>query len=323
MNKIKLANLPTPIQKLNNISENTGKNIYLKRDDYTGMELTGNKIRKLEYVLADALAKGANTILTAGGLQSNHCRATAAACAKLGLGCHLVLNEKEVYQDEGNLFLDYIFGAKIHLISKDEDRNAYMDQLAQELEAEDKNTYLIPIGASNAVGSLGYQETYEEIIEQEKQMDTSFDTIVVTVGSGGTYAGLWLANHLLNEEKKVLGFSVAASTEEFTRKVINIVKEMNTEVKDFDSIHINDRYIGEGYSIATSEEIEDYVKIAKQEGVLFDPCYTGKAFRGLLKEIQKGELDHAENILFIHTGGLYGWTQENREIALRIVKENQ
>lgn len=323
MNKIKLANLPTPIQKLNNISENTGKNIYLKRDDYTGMELTGNKIRKLEYVLADALAKGANTIITAGGLQSNHCRATAAACAKLGLECHLVLKEKEVYHEEGNLFLDYMFGAKIHLISKDEDRNAYMEQLAQELEAEDKNTYLIPIGASNAVGSLGYQETYEEIIEQEKQMDTSFDTIVVTVGSGGTYAGLWLANHLLNKEKKILGFSVDASTEEFTRKVINIVKEMNTEVKDFDSIHINDRYIGEGYSIATSEEIEDYVKIAKQEGVLFDPCYTGKAFRGLLKEIQKGELDHAENILFIHTGGLYGWTQENREIALRIVKENQ
>ena len=323
MNKIKLANLPTPIQKLNNISENTGKNIYLKRDDYTGMELTGNKIRKLEYVLADALAKGANTIITAGGLQSNHCRATAAACAKLGVECHLVLKEKEVYHEEGNLFLDYMFGAKIHLISKDEDRNAYMEQLAQELEAEDKNTYLIPIGASNAVGSLGYQETYEEIIEQEKQMDTSFDTIVVTVGSGGTYAGLWLANHLLNKEKKILGFSVDASTEEFTRKVINIVKEMNTEVKDFDSIHINDRYIGEGYSIATSEEIEDYVKIAKQEGVLFDPCYTGKAFRGLLKEIQKGELDHAENILFIHTGGLYGWTQENREIALRIVKENQ
>lgn len=323
MNKIKLANLPTPIQKLNNISENTGKNIYLKRDEYTGMELTGNKIRKLEYVLADALAKGANTIITAGGLQSNHCRATAAACAKLGLECHLVLKEKEVYHEEGNLFLDYMFGAKIHLISKDEDRNAYMEQLAQELEAEDKNTYLIPIGASNAVGSLGYQETYEEIIEQEKQMDTSFDTIVVTVGSGGTYAGLWLANHLLNKEKKILGFSVDASTEEFTRKVINIVKEMNTEVKDFDSIHINDRYIGEGYSIATSEEIEDYVKIAKQEGVLFDPCYTGKAFRGLLKEIQKGELDHAENILFIHTGGLYGWTQENREIALRIVKENQ
>lgn len=323
MNKIKLANLPTPIQKLNNISENTGKNIYLKRDDYTGMELTGNKIRKLEYVLADALAKGANTIITAGGLQSNHCRATAAACAKLGLECHLVLKEKEVYHEEGNLFLDYMFGAKIHLISKDEDRNAYMEQLAQELEAEDKNTYLIPIGASNAVGSLGYQETYEEIIEQEKQMDTSFDTIVVTVGSGGTYAGLWLANHLLNKEKKILGFSVDASTEEFTRKVIDIVKEMNTEVKDFDSIHINDRYIGEGYSIATSEEIEDYVKIAKQEGVLFDPCYTGKAFRGLLKEIQKGELDHAENILFIHTGGLYGWTQENREIALRIVKENQ
>lgn len=323
MNKIKLANLPTPIQKLNNISENTGKNIYLKRDDYTGMELTGNKIRKLEYVLADALAKGANTIITAGGLQSNHCRATAAACAKLGLECHLVLKEKEVYHEEGNLFLDYMFGAKIHLISKDEDRNAYMEQLAQELEAEDKNTYLIPIGASNAVGSLGYQETYEEIIEQEKQMGTSFDTIVVTVGSGGTYAGLWLANHLLNKEKKILGFSVDASTEEFTRKVINIVKEMNTEVKDFDSIHINDRYIGEGYSIVTSEEIEDYVKIAKQEGVLFDPCYTGKAFRGLLKEIQKGELDHAENILFIHTGGLYGWTQENREIALRIVKENQ
>lgn len=322
MNKINLANIPTPIQKLEKISKKVEKNIFLKRDDYTGIEITGNKIRKLEYVFADALKKGADTIITAGGVQSNHCRATAATCAKLGLGCHLVLKEKEVFYDEGNLFLDYLFGAHVHLIPRDGNREEYMEKLAIELEAEEKKTYIIPIGASNAVGSLGYQDAYDEIKEQEQLMDILFDTIVVTVGSGGTYAGLWLANHLNDDEKNILGFSVDASSEEFTMDVMNIVKNMNSKIENFDTIQIIDDYVGKGYSIATKEEIKDYVEIAQQEGVLFDPCYTGKAFRGLLKEIQQGSLDYAKNILFIHTGGLYGWTQEDREIALKLAKQN-
>lgn len=320
MNYISLANLPTPIIKLEKLSRKYKKNIYVKRDDFTGTEVSGNKVRKLEYCMKEALDLKCDTIITTGGIQSNHCRATAAVCAELGLDCHVILRGKPNYHLEGNLFLDYILGAKVHIIGPEISREGEMDRLKNSLIEKGKKPYLIPVGASNAVGSLGYVKAYEEIKNQEKDLNLSFDTLALSVGSGGTYAGLWYRNQKEDQPKRILGLAVDNSSEEFTREVTSIVQEMDSSVENFDSIEINDKYIGEGYAIATEEEIQFHVDVAMTEGIIFDPCYTGKAFRGLIKEIEAGNLASSENILFIHTGGLQGWTEEQRKIAVEYCK---
>lgn len=319
MKKIDLANLPTKIIKLDKLSEKYNKNIYLKRDDLTGTETSGNKIRKLEFSLYDALQKKADTIITTGALQSNHCRATAAACAKLGLKCHLILNG---FPDdiEGNLFLDYILGANIHFIKEDSSLEDEIKKLEEALKSKGKRTYFIPVGASNDIGTYGYLNAYDEIVEQEKKLGIDFDLISTAVGSGGTYGGLWYGNYLKGNNKRILGFSVNKSTEEFENIIMNILKELDEDIQDFSSMDINDSYIGEGYAKATKEEIEFYYDIANLESVIFDPCYTGKAFKGLINEIENGNIKE-NNILFVHTGGLMGWTKEQREILYDIAQE--
>ena len=188
MKHVKIANLPTQINKLNNLSKKYGKNIYIKRDDMTGTEISGNKIRKLEYILAKALDEGIDTLITAGGIQSNHARATAAVCAMYGLNCELVLRGKRPSEVEGNFWLDHIFGAKIHLLDAEDSREEYMEKLATKLQINGKKAMVIPVGASNSTGSLGYKNAFYEIQKQEKELGIYFDVIVVSVGSGGTYA---------------------------------------------------------------------------------------------------------------------------------------
>ncbi len=311
MKKISLANLPTEIIKLEKLSSKYNKNIYLKRDDFTGAEVSGNKIRKLEYSIADALNNNCDTIITVGAIQSNHCRATAAVCARLGLECHLLL-KGETKDIEGNLFLDYILGANIHYINSDSFDNE-IESLSIALKNQGKKPYLIPMGASYPIGTYGYINSFDEIMEQEKEMKIEFDLISVAVGSGGTYGGLWYGNYLHNKNKKILGFSVSQTKEYFKDTIIDILKQIDKEITSFDSIEINDSYIGEGYAIATKDELNFYYEIGKLEGVVFDPCYTGKAFRGLINEIELGNIKE-ENILFIHTGGLMGWTKEQRDM---------
>lgn len=321
MNKINLANLPTKIIKLEKLSEKYNKNIYLKRDDLTGMETSGNKIRKLEFSLSDALEKKTDTIITTGALQSNHCRATAAACAKLGLECYLILKGSPD-EIEGNLFLDYILGANIRFISSDAELDDEVIKLEEELKRIGRKTYFIPVGASNDIGTYGYINAYNEIIAQEKELKINFDLISTAIGSGGTYGGLWYGNYLKGNSKRILGFSVNKSTEEFENIIKDIIKDLDKNIDNFNSIDINDLYIGEGYAKATKEEIEFYYDIANLESVVFDPCYTGKAFRGLISEIEKGNIKE-ENILFVHTGGLMGWTKEQREIVYKIAQERK
>ncbi|MBG9979724.1 D-cysteine desulfhydrase family protein [Facklamia sp. DSM 111018] len=321
MDKISLANLPTPIQKMDYCSLCYNKNMYIKRDDLTGLELSGNKIRKLEYVLADAIQSHHDTIITVGAIQSNHCRATAAACARLGLDCHLILTEKESYHHEGNYMLDYLLGAHVHLIPTAGDLFQEMEALKAKLHDQGRYPYLIPVGASNPIGSLGYREAYQEIIQQETALGITFDTIALAVGSGGTYAGLWYENKQVAEPKNIVGFSVSSSAEKFTQAIQDIVVGMDYQGQDFSSIQINDHYIGQGYSIAQESEIEFYVDIMQNEGILLDPCYSGKAFYGLVNEIKHGRLAEAENILFIHTGGVFGWTKEDKELASKIAYE--
>lgn len=318
--KLNLANLPTPIVKLEKLSDKYNKNIYLKRDDFTGTEVSGNKLRKLEYAIADALDKGKDTVITTGALQSNHCRVTAAVCARLGIECHLVLRG-EPENIEGNLFLDYLLGANIHIIDNDENREEEMNRIVKVLEKDGKKPYTIPVGASNAIGTYGYIDAYEEIIQQEKEMNLEFDMVSLAVGSGGTYAGLYYGSQVSTQEKNIFGLSVSDSAEDFKKDIIEILKNLDDNMDSFDSININDSYIGEGYAIATREELEFYYEIAKLEGVVLDPCYTGKAFKGLIQEIENGNIEE-ENILFIHTGGLLGWTEEQREQIYQIAKES-
>lgn len=309
MKRIEIANLPTKIQKLETLSKEHNKNIFIKRDDMTGIEISGNKIRKLEYILAEALKNSVDTLITAGGIQSNHARATAAVCAMYGLNCHLILRgtQKDL---EGNFWMDHMLGAEIHVINSSESREEYMENLSKKLTAEGKKNMVIPVGASNALGSLGYEDAFYEIQKQEKELGINFDAIVVSVGSGGTYAGLLAGKLNSNSSVRIQGYAVDNDKETFENEVKNILTDMN--IKNIKEININDNYKGIGYALSQDKELKFYKEVAQKEGFILDPCYTGKAFYGMINELT-GELKNCKNILFIHTGGLYGWTQKDRE----------
>lgn len=310
--KISLAYLPTPIQKLNQIGEEYQKQIYVKRDDLTGVEYSGNKIRKLEYAVKEALEENCDVLITCGGIQSNHARATAAVASKLGLSCHLVLSKEEEPALQGNYFLDQLFGAKITFLSEKEFEHHHqvMETLREEYRKEGKKAYLIPLGASNGIGTFGYANAFFEILEQEKRENIHFDTIVCAVGSGGTYGGLLLGNYLKGENRKIIGVNVSRTNEYFENRVSEILRETFSYLeKPFDegvfTMDIRDGYVGPGYAKATEKERNVIVQLARKEGIVVDPVYTAKAFGGMIDELKKGKIE-GENILFIHTGGLYG-----------------
>lgn len=313
--KLDLANFPTKIEKLEKISKESGINIYIKRDDQTGSEISGNKIRKLEYSIYEAIENGCDTLITCGGIQSNHARATAAAGIKLGMRAILVLRSDETPELEGNYFLDKVIGADVRIISSDdyrERRAEIMKKIKAESDTEGHKAYIIPEGASNGIGSLGYYSAMEEIREQEKELGIKFDRIVAAVGSGGTYAGLCMGNaEFFNGEKKITGFNVCDDAEFFKKKSEEIIEEAQkyldksiiVKAEDMDII---DGYVGIGYAQSKPEELEFIQKTAKKEGIIFDPVYTGKAMYGMMNEIEKETFEKGENVLFIHTGGLFG-----------------
>jgi D-cysteine desulfhydrase len=313
--RIKLANLPTKIEKLERFSDKLGgPAIYIKRDDQTGTEISGNKVRKLEYAVAEAINEGADTLITCGGLQSNHARATAAVAAKLGLNSCLVLRTDKPEQPDGNHFLDKVLGAEIKFISREEYsscRMEVMEQIKADLKGKGRKGYILPEGASNGIGTFGYYNAMEEILEQEKELDVKFDAIVVAVGSGGTYAGLFYANKVLENAAEIIGLNVCDDADYFKEGITNILDESfgyTDEKVEFskEDINIIDGYVGEGYALSRSEELNFILELAKMEGIILDPVYTGKAMYGLANEIEKGAFKDFKNILFIHTGGLYG-----------------
>ncbi len=318
--KLTLANLPTKIEMLERVSKELGfVNIYLKRDDQTGTEVSGNKVRKLEYAVAEAIDGGCNALITCGAVQSNHARATAAVAAKLGLECHLILrgSDEDVY--EGNYFLDGLFGAKIDIVSNDDFNNIdlLLKNKQEELTRQGKKSYILPIGASNGIGGFGYNNALNEILIQEKEMNIHFDAIVTTVGSAGTFAGLLYGNSLANNDAIVYGINISSDKSYFMDETKKIIAEMNAYTGQnlelsSDEISIIDGYAGKGYGLSTKEEIDFIKYIAGLEGVALDPVYTGKAFYGLYQEIKKGTFAHHKNILFIHTGGIFGWKSEQR-----------
>ena len=313
--KLRLGNFPTRIERLEKFSTIVKEHVYIKRDDQTGTEFSGNKIRKLEYSINEAINNDCDTLITCGGIQSNHARATAAAGIKLGLKSVLVLRSDEKPELEGNYLIDKIMGADVRIISSEdyrERRQEIMENILKELEAKGRKGYIIPEGASNGIGTFGYLACFNEILEQEKEHGIVFDTIVTAIGSGGTFAGLYLGDKLTNSGKKIVGINVCDTAEYFKERVSEILKEVKTYIPDTefeiskDDMCIIDGYVGDGYAVSRTEELDFICDFAEAEGIVLDPVYTGKAMRGLYTEIKKGTFKDSKNILFIHTGGLFG-----------------
>ena len=314
-NKIAFANLPTKIEKLERLTKKlNGPNIYIKRDDETGFEVSGNKIRKLEYSFKEAIDKGCDLFITCGGIQSNHCRAVTAFAARLGLKTVLLLNGSQNNETAGNLFINKLLGADIHYVT-DEDfknkRGEIMESLKVEYEAKGFKPYLIPVGASNGIGSFGYYEAMLEIADQEKELGINFDHIVLSVGSGGTYGGLFLGSKILKHKANIYGINITDNAEYFQNEIYKIVHEslgyLDIQLEfEKNDIKIIDGYVGGGYAISSLEEREFIKDFARLEGILLDPVYTGKGMFALDQEIINGRFKKDENVLFIHTGGAFG-----------------
>ncbi|MFH1073624.1 MAG: D-cysteine desulfhydrase family protein [Candidatus Firestonebacteria bacterium] len=311
--KISLFNRVTPIEYLLSISKQLkGPKLYIKRDDLTDAALGGNKVRKLEYILADAIEKKCDTVITTGGPQSNHARITAGVCAKLGLRCVLLLSGNKKNALEGNLLLDKIFGAEVRFTdSWDFDKiQAMMEELAKHLTEKGHKTYPIPVGGASGLGTMGYAECFSEILEQEKELKLKFDRIVVANGSGGTQAGLEIGKAENKSKKEILALSVLFKREkalEYVKKEIaEGYKVLGKKAPENPDIIIDDSYLGEGYAIPDQRVIEAIGLMGKSEGIILDPVYTGKAFGGLIDYIKCGKIGRNENILFIHTGGYPG-----------------
>ena len=302
--RVPLAHLPTPIEALPRLSSIlAGPQLFIKRDDLTGLGMGGNKTRKLEYLAADALAKGAKTLMSTGAVQSNHCRQVAAAAAKLGLACQLILAGSEPEQAQGNLLLDKLSGAQIFYTSK-ANRDVELQERFAQAEQANLKPYLIPYGGSNPIGALGYMNAMQELNEQGSQPDW----IVFASSSGGTQAGLILGAHLTGFKGKILGISIEHQCEPFSAQIADLVNQTAGELGydwsvTSDKVLINDDYCKAGYGVLTPAEIEAVNLFASIEGILLDPVYTGRAAAGLIDLIRKGFFKPDEKVLFWHTGG--------------------
>lgn len=321
--KIELAHLPTPLQRLERTGADLGVELYIKRDDLTGTALSGNKIRKLEFLLADALARGADTVITCGGEQSNHCRATAVAAARCGLRAVLLLRTADPQNPPptaGNILLDWLVGADIVWIGMADwkRRNELLAEQAAKLQAQGRTPYIIPEGGSNPLGSWGYVAAMDELAGQLAALPARPTTIVYPCGSGGTGAGLVLGARILglgDQGVRVTGICVCDNRDYFVREISRICAEFAGQFGagagvSADDIDIIDDYVGLGYGRSRPEELARLRDLARREGIIVDPVYTGKAFHGLVEEIVR---EHAtgeqgrfgERVVFVHTGGIY------------------
>lgn len=306
-NKLHLGQFPTPMHHLDNMSRALGRSIYIKRDDMTGVSTGGNKVRKLEYLLYDAKEKGADYVLTTGGAQSNHAMLTAACCNKIGIKAILVLKQRGVQGRVGNLLINELLGADVRFVDSDSYDDVYkeMDRIADELRAAGHNPYLVPVGGSVPLGTVGYVDCAREIFAEALEQDIKIDRIVSTAGSGGTLAGLVLGAMLYGDGCKVTGVAVCDDPfEEITAELVNGAAEIlgadvRLEPKDIDIL----RYYGAGYAKPSKEGLEAITLMAQQEGLILDPVYTGKAFAGLMHLIRTGKISENETVLFLHSGG--------------------
>lgn len=306
----RMAALPTALEHAPRLGAELGIELYLKRDDNTGLAVGGNKARKLEYLVGDAIAKGCDTLITTGGPQSNHCRMTAAAAAKCGLNCHLVLTSAEITLRQGNLLLDDMLGATLHFLGSDDGVLAVerMNEIAQELSKQGKNAYVIPVGGSNPVGASSYIRAVKELLDQTDGEGLEINYIVHASGSAGTQAGLLAGVKAFSLPIQVLGMSVGRTTERLSREVLNLCRDTlqhagyDCAVSSQD-VHVFDEYVGRGYGIPTELSTEALRLFARLEGVIIDPVYTAKAGAGLLDMCRRGLIPPGAKVVFWHTGG--------------------
>lgn len=319
--RIKLANLPTklePMKKLTEILD--GPQLLIKRDDETGLAFGGNKVRKLEFIIADALAKKADIVITSGAVQTNHGRLTAAATVKAGLKPVLVLTNEEPDKYEGNLLVDYLLGAEIHFVGvehadfKERHRQSRIKgeekvaELKAHYESLGKKVFVVPRGGRSIQGTLGYVLGSLEIYEQIICSQTKLDYIVTGVGSTSTFGGLILGNKLFNTGIKIIGISVSRKAEEIKDLIIEQVEEtiehfgLNVQISR-EEILVHDAYVGDGYAVPTAAGIEAIKLLGKTESVFLDHIYTGKAMAGLIDLVKRGYFTNEDSVAFLHTGG--------------------
>jgi D-cysteine desulfhydrase len=303
----------TPLEPLPRFSEALGgPEIWIKRDDLLGLAAGGNKTRKLEFLVADALAQGADTLITVGAPQSNHCRLTLAAAAKEGLKCRLVLEQRVPgsynANATGNNFLYNLLGAEtISVVNAGDDLNAAMQAQAADVEAQGGKAYIIPGGGSNALGALGYVACAHEIAAQSFELGVSFDRIVVASGSCGTHSGLLVGAKSVSFDAPITGVNVRRPRAEQEGNLLKLAREtaalLEIEAPQAKDITALDEWVGPGYSLPTGEMIEAVRMLARLDGVLLDPVYSGKAMAGLIGLARRGDLKRGERVLFVHTGG--------------------
>jgi len=313
--RVGLAHLPTPLEPWRRLSRDYGLTLYAKRDDYTGSEISGNKVRKLEFAVAEALQQGADMLVTCGGLQSNHARATAVAAVKAGIKSCLILRGNPEEQPDGNYLLDLLLGARIKFVTPEQyahEIEAVFQETKAELAKEGYKPYIIPEGASNGIGTFGYAAAIEEITKQEQELGITFNKIVVATGSGGTQAGLLLGTKLQGQNREIYGVNVGGDAPYFINRIDRILAEAQEYLDakltiDRSEIRILEGYVGPGYGLNDPAHLAVIKEVAQLEGLILDPVYTGKAMTGLLAEIRKGQHFTAQdNVLFIHTGGHFG-----------------
>lgn len=319
--RVFLAHLPTPLEKLDRLSKELGgPEIWIKRDDCTGLSTGGNKTRKLEFLMAEALAMDADTVMTQGATQSNHARQTAAFAAKLGMACHILLEDRTGsndanYNANGNVLLDHLHGATTSKRAGGADMQAEMEAVAERLRAEGRKVYLIPGGGSNATGALGYVNCAFELVSQANDRGLVIDHLVTATGSAGTQAGLITGLKALNAGIPLLGIGVRAPKEKQEENVYALAVKTAQKLGCPDVVSRADvvadsSYVGAGYGIPRADTLEAIRLFAQLEGILLDPVYSGKGAAGLIDYCRKGRFRKGERVVFLHTGGsaaLFGY----------------
>ncbi len=325
--RVHLAHLPTPLEPMPRLSHALGgPEIWIKRDDCTGLSTGGNKTRKLEYLMAEALARDADIVLTQGATQSNHARQTAAAAARLGLDCHLLLEDRTGYNHEnykynGNVLLDVLHGASIEHRGPGLDMQAEMEAVAETMREAGRNPYVIPGGGSNPTGALGYVNCALEMINQFVTMDLAVDHIVHATGSAGTQAGLITGLSAMNAGIPLLGIGVRAPREVQEANVFRLAEATAEKlgcpgVVKREDVVANTDYVGPGYGMPATGTLEAIDIFARTEAILLDPVYSGKGAAGLIDLIRKGHFHKGERVVFLHTGGAIGLTGYTHEFDI-------
>jgi L-cysteate sulfo-lyase len=315
--RIFLAHLPTPLERMDRMSKELGgPEIWIKRDDCTGLSTGGNKTRKLEFLMAEAIAQGADTVITQGATQSNHARQTAAFAAKLGLACHILLEDRTGsnhanYNANGNVLLDHLHGATTSRRAGGVDMAAEMERLADRLNGEGRKSYIIPGGGSNPTGALGYVNCAFELVSQANDRGLVIDHIVTATGSAGTQAGLITGLKALNAGIPLLGIGVRAPKEKQEESVFALAQRTAEKlgcpgVVGRADVVADSSYVGAGYGVPRADTLEAIRMFAQLEGILLDPVYSGKGAAGLIDLVRKGRFTKGQRVVFLHTGGAAG-----------------